>query len=117
LQDVNHAGTDAGDLADSALAANLRLLPATPPYRSREGHVYVGGIAAPNLVENAFVSGFVSTLVGLADNLALTFPAGGGGDWQLVILDKSLLSPKDVSNVLVVNKPVHLRRRMSPYPL
>jgi hypothetical protein len=119
IQAVNHPGLDADDLADSTLAGNLRIIPAAPPYARREGHFYVGGIAASRLVENQFTSVFVTTMVALADALETPFPAGGTvpGEWQLVIFDRKLLSPADVGRILAVNKPVHLKRRMTPYPI
>lgn len=116
---VNSFGLDLNDMEDSALAFNIRFIPATGPFRRKLGHFYCFGIAGSNLTDNAWNPGFIPAVQAFGDGLIPPIPSTiePTNNWLLSIYDRTSHVATRVAHCVASPKPMHIKKRMRPWPV
>lgn len=110
---VGIVGTEASASLSMLVAANLALLPGAPPYKRKEGHIYV-----PAMPET-FCDGDLLSGRGFAAYTtyatAVNTPISAAGTlWDLVIFDRATKVGTAISDLVVKANVSGHRRRLRP---
>lgn len=106
-------GTQTGHSLSMLVAANIALLPGTPPYKRKIGHIFV-----PAMPET-FCDGDLLTTIGdafygaLANGFSLPVTAAGV-QWQMVIFDRTTKTGTPISDFVIKPNVSGHRRRLRP---
>jgi len=106
-------GSRTGETMTNAVAVNLCLIPNAPPYQRKEGHLYLGGIVASDVVGDVIQNALTVLLTALR-NLLLTALVTAGTSFELVILDRSTKIGQQIADIVQRNVITPLRRRLKP---
>lgn len=112
-QPINSPGTRTGDMMTDAVAFNLCSIPSAAPYQRKEGHVYLGGIVASDVVGDAIQSAIRVILLELVDALGLAISAAGA-EFNLVLWDRTTQIARTIADWVIRPTISALKRRLRP---
>lgn len=110
---IGSAGTRSGDTATNSIALNLCAIPGEAPYQRKEGHFYLAGFPAADLIGDIIQSGLITAvdaLIALYNSYIIAL----GANFQTVIVDRATKVGVLTARWLLRATITPMRRRLRP---